>query len=197
MRALDPLRRDALSGAIPSPDIYFVVLFAGPDFFADPRTHDATRGLVARQVPWMRAISDSTDIHKAVAEAKSTGATAIKLYAALNGELARRITTEAHAQGLRVWAHAALNPAMPMDVVTAGVDAISHAPLLAMAMDSTHRQAALRTPAGVPLAIKDAGLDAVLGEMVRRRTVFEPTLLVYGDNAARSRLGGAVTRLAH
>jgi imidazolonepropionase-like amidohydrolase len=86
---------------------------------------------------------------------------------------------------------------MPMDVVTAGVDAISHAPLLAMAMDSTHRQAAMRTPVGVPLAINDAGLDAVLGEMVRRHTVFEPTLLVYGDNAARYRLGGAVTRLAH
>ncbi len=197
VRALGSLQRDALLAEIPSPDIYYAALFAGPEFFADPRTHDATRGLVAGQVPWMRAIADTTDIHQAIAEARGTGATAIKLYAALSGELARRITVEAHAQGLAVWAHAALGPATPIEVVNAGVDAISHASLVALAMDSTRRVAALRAPPGQPLDMADSGLDTLLRTMVRQHTVFEPTLLIFEDDPARLRLAGEITRKAY
>ncbi len=197
VRALGALQREAMLGDIASPDIYYVALFAGPTFFADPRTHDATRGLVAGQVAWMRAVSDTTDLHEAVAEVRGTGATAIKLYAAIDGELTRRITAEAHRQGVKVWAHAALRPAMPIDVVQAGVDAISHAPLLARAMDSTRFDVALRARAGDSITLDDAGLDTLLREMARQHIVFEPTLLVYADDPARFRLGGAVARKAH
>jgi imidazolonepropionase-like amidohydrolase len=197
VRALASLQRDALLGEIASPDIYYAALFAGPLFFADPRTHDASRGLIAGQVPWMRAITDTTDIHQAVAEARGTGATAIKLYADLSGELARRVTTEAHAQGLMVWAHAALRPARPIEVVEAGVDAISHASLVAVAMDSARRATALHTPAGQPLDLEDAGLDTLFSAMARRHTIFEPTLLVFADRPPVLRLAGAIAREAH
>jgi imidazolonepropionase-like amidohydrolase len=197
VRALASLQRDALLGEIPSPDIYYAALFAGPPFFADPRTHDASRGLIAGQVPWMRAITDTTDIHQAVAEARGTGATAIKLYAELSGALARRITTEAHAQGLKVWAHAALRPARPIDVVEAGVDAVSHANLLALAIDSARRATALHAPANQSLDIEDAGFDTLLSTMVRHHTIFEPTLLVFADRPPVLRLAGAIARQAH
>jgi imidazolonepropionase-like amidohydrolase len=197
VRALASLQRDALLGEIPSPDMYYAALFAGPDFFADPRTHDASRGLTAGQVPWMRAITDTTDIHQAVTEARGTGATAIKLYAALSGELARRITTEAHAQGLLVWAHAALRPARPIEVVEAGVDAISHASLVALAMDSARRETALHAPANQPLDLEDAGLDTLFATMLRRHTIFEPTLLVFADRPPVLRLAGAIAKAAH
>jgi imidazolonepropionase-like amidohydrolase len=197
VRALGSLQRDALLGEIASPDIYYAALFAGPAFFADPRTHDASRGLIPGQVPWMRAITDTTDIHQAVAEARGTGAVAIKLYAALSGELARRITTEAHAQGLKVWAHAALRPARPIDVVEAGVDAVSHANLVAQAMDSARRATALHTPANEPLDIEDAGLDTLFSTMARRHTIFEPTLLIFADSPPLLRLAGAIAREAH
>jgi imidazolonepropionase-like amidohydrolase len=197
VRALASLQRDALLGEITSPDIYYAALFAGPSFFADPRTHDASRGLIPGRVPWMRAITDTTDIHQAVAEARGTGATAIKLYAALSGELARRITTEAHAQGLMVWAHAALRPARPIEVVDAGVDAISHASLVAVAMDSARRATALHAPANEPLDLEDAGLDNLFSTMVRRHTIFEPTLLVFADSPPVLRLAGAIARTAH
>jgi imidazolonepropionase-like amidohydrolase len=197
VRALASLQRDALLGEIASPDIYYAALFAGPSFFDDPRTHDASRGLVPGQVPWMRAITDTTDIRQAVAEARGSGATAIKLYARLSGELARRITIEAHAQGLLVWAHAALRPALPMEVVEAGVDAVSHANLLSLAMDSTRRTRALTAPADAPLDIKDAGLDTLFSAMVRRRTFLEPTLLVFEDTPPMLRLAGAIARAAH
>jgi imidazolonepropionase-like amidohydrolase len=197
VRALASLQRDALLGEITSPDIYYAALFAGPLFFADPRTHDASRGLMPGQVPWMRAITDTTDIHQAVAEARGSGAAAIKLYAALSGELARRITTEAHAQGLMVWAHAALRPARPIEVVEAGVDAVSHANLIATAMDSVRRATGLHAPASEPLDLEDAGLDTLFAAMVRRHTSFEPTLLIFAESPAALRLAGAVASKAH
>lgn len=197
VRALASLQRDALLGEIPSPDIFYVALFAGPRFFADPRTHDASRGLVAGEVPWMRAISDSTDLHQAIAEARGTGATAIKLYADLTGDLAGRITTEAHAQHLQVWAHAALRPALPLEVVNAGVDVISHANLVARAMDSARRAGDMKAAPADSLDLNDPGLDSVFSAILAHRTIFEPTLLVFADSPALQRLGGAITRKAH
>ena len=109
---------------------------AGPQFFVDPRTHDAARGLVAGQVPWMQAVTAETNLPMAVAEARGTGATALKLYADLSAELVKSITAEAHRQQLLVWAHAAVFPALPNDVVDAGVDVISHACLLGYQLTS-------------------------------------------------------------
>jgi imidazolonepropionase-like amidohydrolase len=52
-RLLVELKREAEFDEIVSPDIYFAALMAGPEFFVDPRTHDAARGRVAGQVSWM------------------------------------------------------------------------------------------------------------------------------------------------
>jgi imidazolonepropionase-like amidohydrolase len=95
-RLLADLSRAALLGEIPAPDIAYAALMAGPEFFKDPRTVDSARGAVAGAVPWMRAVTPSTDLMLAVAEAKGTGATAIKIYADLPGELVKHITDEAH-----------------------------------------------------------------------------------------------------
>ena len=196
-RALTSLQRDALLGEIASPDIYYAALFAGPAFFADPRTHNASRGVIPGQAPWMRAVTDTTNLRRAVAEARGTGATAIKLYAELSGALARRITAEAHSQGLLVWAHAALDQARPIEVVEAGVDAISHANLAAQAMDSARRAAVLHAPASQALDLHEAGLDSLFAAMARRHAIFEPTLLIFADRAPVLRLAGAIARTAH
>ena len=75
----------------------------------------------------MRAITPATDMTLAVRDAKATGATAIKIYADLPAELVRKITTEAHRQGMKVWSHSTVFPATALDEVDAGVDVISHA----------------------------------------------------------------------
>ena len=113
-----------------APDIYYSALMAGPAFFADPRTRASTAGLLAGQTPYMRAVTDSTNLVWAVAEAKGTGATGIKLYADLDAALVGKIVAEAKRQGMLVWGHAWLKPAKPTDMVMAGVSSISHAPLL-------------------------------------------------------------------
>jgi imidazolonepropionase-like amidohydrolase len=197
VRSLASLQRDAKLAEIPSPDIYYVALFAGPAFFADPRTQDASRGLQAGSVPWMRAISDSTNLRQAVSEARGTGATAIKLYADLAGGLTRRIVTEAHAQGLPVWAHATLRPATPLEVVEGGTDVVSHVTLLTRAMDSSYRSQLMRAAPGSAIAVADAGLDTVFRAMLRHHTVLEPTLLIFEERPPLLRLAGAMTHRAH
>jgi imidazolonepropionase-like amidohydrolase len=131
-RILAGLSRDALVGDIVSPDIYYSALMAGPEFFkADERAVKSTKGGITGKMPYMQAITDSTDMVIAVAEAKGTGATGIKLYASVSGELVEKVVAEANKQRMMVWAHATLFPARPGDVIQAGVRVISHAELLA------------------------------------------------------------------
>jgi hypothetical protein len=131
IRLIAELKREAAQDEIISPDIYYAALMAGESFFADPRSQTASLGLKPGTAPWMRAITATTDLRQAVAEAKGTGATGIKLYADLPATLVTAITAEAHRQQMLVWAHAATFPARPSDVAEAGVDVMSHADLLA------------------------------------------------------------------
>lgn len=133
LRQVSDLARAALAGEIPAPDIYYAALFAGPTFFSDPRTHQATFGAVAGKAPWLQAIDSDSDLRMNVALARGTSATAIKFYADLSPDLVRQATVEAHRQGMRVWAHATLYPARPQDMVAAGVDSVSHVGLLIFA----------------------------------------------------------------
>jgi imidazolonepropionase-like amidohydrolase len=129
-RVLAGLSREAQLGEIASPDIYYSALMAGPGFFKDPRTASSTRGGVPGGMPYMQAITDTTNIVLAVARAKGSGASGIKLYADLSAGLVHNIVSEANKQNLNVWGHAWLQQAIPSDLVNAGVGSISHAPLM-------------------------------------------------------------------
>src|SRR5690606_13449342 len=125
LRNIADLARASRIHEIPGPDIYYAALMAGPSFFEDPRVQAASLGAVGGEVPWMRAISPQTDLTMAVAQARGTGASAIKIYANLPGAEVARITAEAHRQGVPIWAHAAVFPATPKEVLDAGADVVS------------------------------------------------------------------------
>lgn len=182
LRPVGELTREALVGDIPSPDIYYAALMAGPEFFTDPRTAETSVGGVPGHMPWMQAVTPQSDVPLAVAMARGTGATAIKLYAALTPEMAARITAEAHRQGLRVWAHATLYPAKPSEVVAAGVDAISHACLL-VREPNAHVPAfgAPRHPVDLSVFRKgdNPTLARLFADMVKHGTVLDATVWTY------------------
>jgi imidazolonepropionase-like amidohydrolase len=184
VRLLSELKREAAAGEIVAPDIYYVALMAGPGFFVDPRTHDAARGLIAGQVPWMQAITPETNLPLAVAEARGTGATAIKLYADLPAALVQSITEEAHRQQLRVWAHAAVFPALPNDVVNAGVDVISHACLLGYQVTVPPLLSYEdRRPVDAAKVLQpNEEIDALLANIKGHGTILDATLDVYDSD---------------
>ncbi|MGV9702734.1 amidohydrolase family protein [Streptomyces sp. NPDC003483] len=213
LRQVGDLARATLVGEIPGPDIRYAALMAGPGFFDDPRTHQVTRGATPGAVPWMQAITADTDLPLAVAAARGTHATAVKIYADLDRDTVAAITAEAHRQGIRVWAHATVFPATPGDLVAAGADSLSHVTLLPfeVAEDrliSYHDKPAVdhaRFASG-----DEPGLAALFARMKERGTVLDATAgmwltdLLAGDtpeSAARARanaeLAAVLTAQAH
>jgi len=189
LRQMGDIARQARVGEIASPDIYYAALMAGPSFFIDPRTQAIAQGAIAGQVPWEQAIDESTDMPLAVARAKGTNATAVKIYANLPGDIVAKITSEAHRQGMRVWAHGMVFPATPFDVVDAGVDSVSHSCYLAyQAMDRRPESYQQRFPLAASLFKRDNPVMAKLfADMVERGTVLDATLHVYREVEAAAK----------
>ncbi len=181
VRALAELQRAALIGEIPVPDIHYAALLAGESFFVDPRTRASSMGEVPGRVPWLRIVGPDTDLAQTIAIARGTWATGVKTYASIEGLLLARIAAEARRQGIPVWSHTHVGPALPMDVATTGVTSMSHVCSLASAAipDEVVAEAlAGRRSAMVEVDLKDPRIDAVLEEMKRRGTVLDATLKV-------------------
>ncbi|HEU4628466.1 MAG TPA: amidohydrolase family protein [Gemmatimonadaceae bacterium] len=181
-RQTSDLARAAMAGEIDSPAIYYSALMAGPAFFEDPRVRAASLGYTPGEAPWARAVTPATDMAQAVAAARGTGATALKLYAALDSATAARAAAEARRQGLRVVAHATVFPARPMQLVTAGVTMLAHTPYLVWegsppTTDYTQRARGdfLHVPADSPL------IERLLTAMRDRGVALNPTLWVFAE----------------
>lgn len=185
-RALASLARDAKVGDIAAPDIYYTAVMSGPSFFADPRAQAVARGEVPGEVPWARAVTENTDLRQAVAEAKGSGATAIKLYSDLPPDLVRQITEEAHRQGLQVWAHAAVVPAFPREVIKAGLDGVSHFTMIySRPLEENSPEAFKAMLEGriddLPmdqLAAEPPPIDELFQLIKQKNTVFDPTMWI-------------------
>ncbi|HUL73435.1 MAG TPA: amidohydrolase family protein [Vicinamibacterales bacterium] len=193
-RMASELAREAAAGEIQSPTIYFVALMAGPAFFTDPRVLGASRGFEPGEAPWAQAITSSTDIARAVTIARGTGAVALKLYAALDGDVAGRIIAEAKRQGLKTVAHATVFPGKPGELVAAGVDVLAHAPYLVWegsppTSDFTKR--ASGDFAGVPA--DSPVIEHLLEAMRDRGVAFNPTLWIFAARLAQEPISTART----
>ncbi|HEX5378046.1 MAG TPA: amidohydrolase family protein [Phenylobacterium sp.] len=182
LRQVADLARASRVGEIAGPDIYYAALMAGPEFFEDPRTRAVSAGMTPGKTPWMQAISPDTDLVQAVAMARGTAASAIKIYADLPGETVKAITAEAHRQGIPVWAHAAVFPATPAQVLDAGVDVVSHVCMLAYQVSDPPPRAYHRR-AAVDAAKLGAGDNPVVAGLYRtmkaKGQVLDATLSVY------------------
>lgn len=184
-RILAGLSRDAATGDIPSPDIYYSALMAGASFFTDPRTKSSSKGGVNGRMSYMQAITDSTDLVLAVARAQGSGATGIKLYANLSDTLMARIINAANRQHIPVWSHAWLQGAKPSDIVNAGAISLSHAPLLIYEKMKKVPDAWKRADTDAVFWDKNLpALDELFKLMKQHHTILDATMLTYKKWAA-------------
>lgn len=213
--ALAELARDGARADVEAPRVYYSALMAGPEWFNDRRAAEISHGLPNGEAPWARRITMDTDIAKAVAEAKATGALAIKLYERLPAALVWKIVREAHRQGLKVWSHSAIFPARPTDAVEAGVDSISHSDGLIYAAYGGPEADwnSYRTLNWASVPVNARPIVALLRQMRKRGTVLDATLHIYAEmvaaemnkeeakrnrwELARAEWAYAVTKLAH
>ena len=191
-RTLASLARDANVNELESPNIYYSTIFAGPSFFTDPRTISSGKGVTPGKVAWMRDITPETNMPLVIAMAKGTSATGIKMYASLPRKELFRITAEAHKQGMQVWSHAAVSPALPLDAIEAGVDVLTHADLLAW------QQGRVRgSSKNAKFVLDKAILKTVLDKMVEKNVILDATLYVFSLDGNGFKLANQIVAAAH
>jgi len=176
--------RQVLMGELRGPEIAYASVMAGPDFFVDPRFIGSGVGYVAGTAPWVRAVTDTTDLVQAVAAARGSGAEVLKLYAMMDSSLAARLTAEAHRQRMRVVAHGTVFPARPLQLVQGGVDILTHVPYLAWqgAADITPRDAFRRAEGPfADVAVTSPAMSELVRAMRAHGTYLEPTLDVFAS----------------
>jgi imidazolonepropionase-like amidohydrolase len=185
---LKDLQRTIEDGEVQGPEIYFSALLGGPDLIlSDARAKLSTpMDYEMGEAPWMRVIEESTHIYKVVRDAVECGARGVKIYSHISGEVVKEISSEAHRQGLKVWAHSVVFPATCQEVVKAGVDVISHAPGLLCGSDWV-------PGCGVfdfdPDEIASVRFTRVLRAMVEHGTMLDPTLAIFEQSLARHDAG--------
>jgi imidazolonepropionase-like amidohydrolase len=179
--SLAELAKVARDNNVQSPRIYFSAVMAGSTWFIDARVGMMMHGLPAGQAAWARAIKPDTDIVKAVAEAKATGATGIKLYADLSPALVARITREAHRQGLKVWSHATIFPSKPSDAVAARVDVLSHSVMMVFELEDklsdVSDKASYRTVDWKTASVDSPAVTSLLRHMRKQGTMLDDTII--------------------
>jgi imidazolonepropionase-like amidohydrolase len=201
------LNRAARLGEITSPDVYFSAVMMGPHFYQTDAAGVAAIVQAAgpRDPAWAQVVTSETDLPLAVARAAGTGATGLKLYIEMEPELVKAVTDEAHRQGLKVWAHPAVFPSRPLEVVEAGVDGISHVcglpwqdarlePRRFAVVSRTNRP----TFDSATVQSNSPELKQLFAAMVQRGTFFDPTFSMY-PNGSLARFGcdaGLMTRIA-
>ena len=193
LRAIAELARAARAGEIAGPDLYFAAIVAGPSFFEDPRTAAVSAGWTPGEAPWAQAIDEGTDLPLAIARARGTGASALKIYANLPPALVGRLAAEAHRQGLLVWAHGAVFPTAPEQVIAAGPDVVSHTCYLAYQLSDPPPQSyQQRFPVNQAALQGDDNpvMTRLFREMRRRGIILDATLRVYAEADRRAAAPG-------
>ena len=188
LRAVAELTRASLRAEIAAPDIYYAALMAGPSFFADPRTVAVSYGYTPGKTPWMQSIDATTDLREAVTLARGTSATAIKIYANLPPDLVAKISAEAHRQGMQVWAHTAVYPTTPAEVVAAKPDVMSHACSLGHQVLGTPQSYQSRTPMDPAPFLKSDNpvVGLLLAQMKTQGTMLDATTSIYARGEAEA-----------
>ncbi|MQA18180.1 amidohydrolase family protein [Rugamonas rivuli] len=199
VRELAGLSRAALLNQIPSPDIFYASLVAGPSFFKDPRTVAAALGTQPGQVPWLYAVDEHTRLPLAVAQARGTGATGMKIYANLPGTLVRKLIAESNSQHFPVWTHLQVYPATPYDSL--GATAVSHACMIARYVRESGKTAYGHDgePSYAGLTADDPGIKRYIAALAKSGTIMDATLSVYKADGPHCHieLAGDITRAMH
>ena len=184
-QALAEMNRQVTAGTIEGPDIFYSSVVAGPAGRADPRAGRGRRAGAPGVGACGHILTDSSDARAIVAASKGAAATGMKLYSDMNADWAKRLTAEAHREQMTVWAHAALFPARPSEVVGAGVDVLSHAAYLSWeTVDSlpTYRDRVKGAP-WLRASANDARVEQVLRSMADRGAILDATLWLFHNQA--------------
>ena len=175
MRPVKTYTADLDSGRIAGPTVYMSSFWAGPEYFG-LRENPDTKGWHSPNAPWSRTVRDTTTevLEQWILEAKDYGCVGFKLYHDISAELLNKIVPLCEKHDMRPWAHFTIKPATSWDVVTSGVETVTHA-YLAVGIDMEE----MKKPDSVRYSPEEiAYRDTLFKEMVRRGTILDATVVV-------------------
>jgi hypothetical protein len=139
-----------------------------------------------------------TNLPLAVAQARGTGATGLKIYANLPGTLVRKLIAEAKAQHFPVWTHMQVYPATPDSL---GATAVSHVCMIARHVREAGKAAYGHggEPSYEGLTAEDPGIRKYIAALAKSGTIMDATLSVYKTDGPHCHLelAGDITRAMH
>jgi len=119
--ALKKAQQEILEHTRQGAKVYFSAFMAGDWYY--------NRGIGLRKEPyqpWEQLITPATNLDSAMKAARQSGATGVKLYHSFDKVLLPKVVEAAKKNGLKVWGHAMMYPATPIEVASSGVEVISH-----------------------------------------------------------------------
>ena len=182
-----PLAKLGGVDSIPMPRVAYAAIVAGRGMWLDgDRARFFSGGLPPGEAPTVRRLLDATDVAAAVASAKASGATGIKIYNAIDPALVRAVAAEARRAGLRVWSHLFVDPGTASEVVDAGAEVVSHADMFVSEILPASVRAGpvpeyrvARHAAYVDTStMRSESVQKLIATMRSRGTILDPTLYV-------------------
>lgn len=161
-------------GVMRGPQVFYCSFWAGEGYTLQDSDTDGWKGI--GPAPWSRIIEmNYGNIEQAVIDAKNFGCLGFKIYVYYNKEDLDYMVPLMKKHGMKVWAHTSLFDATALDVVTSGVEVVSHAYLFYEYLDKT------------PLSDSNKVYRAhVFKEMVKRGVVLDPTALISISNGDKA-----------
>ena len=184
------------AGQVIGPNIYSSAFFAGQEFFnVDGRLQKyRDYGDDPGEEDWMKIVDANLDIPDAVAKAKNSGATGIKLYASLKPAWVRTIISEASKHNLRVWSHAHLQFAGTQDIVDMQLNSISHAEMFSHTISPGDEVIKNRA------SIDTSRVKLIFEKMIENEIYFDVTLELYykyyGGDSERAIFSTQIVKMA-
>lgn len=169
LKAQTEIKKGNRSGA----DVYFSSFMAG-DWYYNRDQHIRNEPYS----PWEQLIVPGTNLDSAMSVAKACGATGVKLYHSFDKDFLPLVVNAAKKHGLIVWGHTMLYPATPLEVVSAGMEVLSHVYMLENLTTDT-----LFFRRKTPAAYKDSvianlDIDAFCNMMKKKGAILDATLCV-------------------
>ena len=165
------------------PTILSTSILAGSSWMNhDFRAKASAHGEAVGTSPWLKSVDKLEDIDIAVEMAKSYPVNGLKVYADISEDLLIAIVEEAKRRNIPVYSHATIYPTGPKEVVSAGVDVISHVERILTVLDSSiaPNYASDRTKNKVYTIdqLNDPRIEEILRIMSEKEIALDATLLI-------------------
>ncbi|WP_373395851.1 amidohydrolase family protein [Algoriphagus halophilus] len=196
------LSKQQKRGSLEVPELYFSALFTDIEWMKKDFRMVAFPDGKNGDLPFLQAVNKETEIKIAVAKAKGTGASVIKIYANLSPEIIGEIASEAKKLGMMVWCHATQFPTTSEQLLGKDIDVFVHADLLAFKPNKdvptdyhTWLQTYYNNDSTYQKLYDDLDIEDLLNKMKEEKIILDPTIINYPSEKVP--LAVTIAKMAH